>query len=71
MDISSAELADLLADGASWTTQPSGGGLRNGVKRSRQLQVILAHAALVPAFLHGLTKIKHCSASIHSCNFGD
>jgi hypothetical protein len=25
--------------------------LRNEVKQSRQLQVILAHAALVPAFL--------------------
>jgi hypothetical protein len=31
---------------------PAAAGLRNEVKQSRQLQLILAHAALVTAFLH-------------------
>ena len=38
--------------------------VRNEVKQSRQLQVILAHAVLVLAFLHSYTKIKGRSASI-------
>jgi hypothetical protein len=44
--------------------------LRNEVKQSRQLQVILAHATLVPAFLDVWTRFEHCPAGIHSSSFG-
>jgi hypothetical protein len=44
--------------------------LRNEVKQSRQLRVILAQAALVPAFLAVWIRFEHCSDGIHSSNFG-
>jgi hypothetical protein len=53
---------------ASRRTRPSGGGLR---KQSRQLPIILAHAAVVPAFLHVLTRNDAGSARIHASNFGE
>jgi hypothetical protein len=53
---------------ASWMTRPSGGGLRNGVQQSRQLQIILAHAALVSAFLDICMRIDRCPYGKHSSN---
>ena len=66
-DLTAGQLYDyaagLAADyGASRRTRPSGGGLR---KQSRQLQMMLAHAAVVPAFLHVLTCNDRCSTCIH------
>jgi hypothetical protein len=46
---------------ASRMTRPSSDGLR---KQTRQLQMVLARAALVPAFLGILTRNDACSVGI-------
>jgi hypothetical protein len=46
-------------------TRPSGGGLRNEVKQSRKLQMSLARAALVSAFLDDCMRIDACSVGMH------
>jgi len=38
--------------------------MRNAVKQSRQLQMMLAHAALVPAFLGSCASFGDCSAEL-------
>jgi hypothetical protein len=55
-------LLDAINNEASRRTRPTGGGLR---KQSRQLLMILAHAAVVPAFLHVLRCNDRCSTCIH------
>jgi hypothetical protein len=44
--------------------------LRTEAKQSRLLQVILAHAAIVPAFLGGEIRFERCSASLDSGSLG-
>jgi len=46
-------------------TRPSGGGLRNEVKQSRQLQMSLAYAALVSAFLDDCMRNDACPSCMH------
>ena len=41
----------LCGHGASWTTRPNGGGCAARVEQISQLKMLLASAALVPAFL--------------------